>query len=145
MYSLKKNCLNLECFLTHETYSDIDSLDLFLKLKVLKEVLQINENSPINLLNYIKRLEYFRNACIAFKILLTIHVTVASAKISFLKLKLIKSYLRSTMSQERLGGLAILSIEKEMLAELECKNLISNFASQKTRKINFNWKKYMNL
>ena len=135
---MKKNCLNLECFLTHETYSNIDSLDLFSKLKVLKEVLQINENSPINLLNYIKRLEYFRNACIAFKILLTIHVTVASAKISFLKLKLIKSYLRSTMSQERLGGLAILSIEKEMLAELECKNLISNFASQKTRKINFN-------
>ena len=28
-------------------------------LKVLKEVLQINENSPINVLNYIKRLESF--------------------------------------------------------------------------------------
>ena len=49
------------------------------------------------------------------------------------------------MSQERLSGLAILPIEKEMLTELECKNLISNFASQKVRKINFNWKKYMNL
>ena len=57
---------------------------------------------------------------------------------SFSKLKLIKSYLRSTMSQERLSRLAILSIEKEMLAELKCKNLISNFASQKVRKINFN-------
>ena len=91
--------------------------------------MQINENSPINLLNYIKRVEYFPNACIAFRILLTIHVTVASAEISFSKLKLIKSYLRSTMSRERLSGLAILSIEKEMLAELECKNLISNFAS----------------
>ena len=33
---------------------------------------------------------------------------------------------------------AILLIENEMLAELECKNLISNFASQKARKINFN-------
>ena len=32
--------------------------------------------------------------------------------------------------------LAILSIEKEILAELECKNLLSNFASQKIRKIN---------
>ena len=42
------------------------------------------------------------------------------------------------MSQERLSGLAILPIEKEMLAELECKILISNFASQKARKINFN-------
>ena len=55
---------------------------------------------------------------------------------SFSKLKLIKSYLRSTISQERLNELAILSIEKEMLAKLECKNLISNFASQKARKIN---------
>ena len=45
------------------------------------------------------------------------------------------------MSEERLNGLAILSIEKEMLAGLECKNLISNFASQKAGKINFNWKK----
>ena len=134
----KKNCLNLECFLTHETYSDIDCLDLFSELKVLKEVLQRNENSPINVLNYIKRLESFPNTCIAFRILLTIPLTIASAKRSFLKLKLIKFYLRSTISQERLSRLAILSIEKEMLAKLECKNLISNFASQKARKINFN-------
>ena len=84
--------------LTYETYSDIDNLDLFSKLKVLKEVLQINENSPINVLNYVKRLEFFPNACIAFRILLTILVTVASAERSFSKLKLIKSYLRSTMS-----------------------------------------------
>ncbi|KAM4115680.1 hypothetical protein ACJW30_04G169000 [Castanea mollissima] len=111
--SLKKNCLNLECSLTHETYSDIDGLDLYSELKILREVLQTNENSPINVLNYIKRLESFPNA-------------FASAERSFSKLKLIKSYLRSTMSQERLSGLAILSIEKEILAELE------------SRKINFN-------
>ena len=47
------------------------------------------------------------------------------------------------MLQERLSGLAILSIENEMLVELECKKLISNFPSQKARKINFNWKKYI--
>ena len=75
--------------------------------------MQINENSPINVLNYIKRLEYFSNACIAFRILLTILVTVASAERSFSKLKLIKSYLRSTMSQERLSGLSILLIERK--------------------------------
>ena len=83
-------------------------------------------------------LESFPNACIAFRILLTIHVTVAFAERNFSKLKLIKSYLRSIMSQERLSILAILSIEKEMLTKLECKNLISNFTSQKIRKINFN-------
>ena len=45
------------------------------------------------------------------------------------------------MSQERLSGLAILSIEKEMLEELIYKNLISNFAYQKARKIDFKLKK----
>ena len=113
MYSLKKNCLNLECFLTHETYSDIDSLDLFSELKVLKEILQINENSSINVLNYIKRLESFPDTCIAFKILLTIHIIVASAEKGFSKLKLIKSYLRSTMSQEILNGLVNYQLKRK--------------------------------
>ena len=35
------------------------------------------------------------------------------------------------MSQERLNRLAILSIEKNMLENLEYKNLISNFVSKK--------------
>ena len=39
------------------------------------------------------------------------------------------------MSQERLSGLVILLIEKKMLEELEYKNLISQFAYQKARKI----------
>jgi hypothetical protein len=61
-----------------------------------------------------KKLNSFPNASIAYRILLTIPVTVASAERSFSKLKLIKTYLRSTMLQERLNGLAILSIKKEM-------------------------------
>ena len=51
--------------------------------------------------------------------------------------KLIKSYLKLTMSQQKLSGLAILSIENEMLEELDYKNLISQFVSQKARKIDF--------
>ena len=72
-------------------------------------------------------LDLFLNTCIAYQILLTILVTVASTERSFSKLKIIKSYLRSTMSQERLSELAILSIENEILEELEYKNLISQF------------------
>jgi hypothetical protein len=41
------------------------------------------------------------------------------------------------MSQEILNGLAILSIEKKVLQNLEYKNLIKNFASQKARRLNF--------
>ena len=61
----------------------------------------------------------------------------SSVERSFSKFKLIISYKKSTMSQERLRGLAILSIEKEMLEEIKYKNLISNFRSQKARKIDF--------
>ena len=41
------------------------------------------------------------------------------------------------MSQERLSELATLLIENEMLEELGYKNLISQFASNKVRKIDF--------
>ena len=52
----------------------------------------------------------FVNVCIAIRIFLTMPVTVASAQTSFSKLKLVKNYLRSKMKQERLSGLAIMSI-----------------------------------
>ena len=123
---MQKYCLKLESFLKHDVYYDIDGLDLFSKLKVLKEILQTKEYTPIDILNYIK-------------ILLTIPVTVAFAKRSFSKLKLIKSYLRSTMSQKRLSELVILSTENEILEVFEYKNSISQFAYQKTRKIDFKW------
>jgi hypothetical protein len=55
---------------------------------------------------------------IAYRILFIVLVTVASAERSFSKLKLLKNYLRSTMSQERLNGLATLCIEKNYWTRL---------------------------
>ena len=137
--SLKDKCLCLESALTYKNSIDIDGLDLFSELKILREVIQTeeNKNTPVDILNYIKKLESFLNACIADKILLIIPVTVVSAERIFFKLKLIKSYLRSTMSQERLSGLTILSIEKNMLKKINYKSLINNFASKRARKMKF--------
>ncbi|GFX20394.1 transposable element Tcb2 transposase [Trichonephila clavipes] len=50
--------------------------------------------------------------------MLTVPVSTASADRSFSKLKLIKIYLRSTMSQERLSALSVLSIEAEIAASV---------------------------
>ena len=64
-------------------------------------------------------------------------VTVASAERSFSKLKLLKSYLRSTMSQERLNGLAMISIENDFLGKINCDKLIDEFAAKKARRMIF--------
>ncbi|KAJ0439325.1 putative HAT dimerization domain-containing protein [Helianthus annuus] len=77
---------------------------------------------------------YSPEACIAYRILLTIPVTVASAERSFLKLKLLKSYLRSSMSQERLSGLAMIAIENEVLDDINCEKLIHQFAIKNARR-----------
>ena len=53
------------------------------------------------------------NLSILYKIYLTLPVTSATAERSFSRKKLIKSYFRSTMSYERLSGLALLSIERD--------------------------------
>ncbi|GFW47670.1 hypothetical protein TNCV_2828621 [Trichonephila clavipes] len=50
--------------------------------------------------------------------MLTVPVSTASVERSFSKLKLIKTYLRSTMSQERLSALSVLSIEAEIAASV---------------------------
>lgn len=73
----------------------------------------------------------------AYRILLTVHVTVASAERSFSKLKLLKNYLRSTMSQERLNGLAICCIEKDVLDNIDLDTIINDFASKNARRSRF--------
>lgn len=56
--------------------------------------------------------------------MLRISVTIASAKRRFSKLKLIKSYLKSIVSQERLNGLAMFSIKIELLEYINYKKLV---------------------
>ncbi|XP_062099617.1 uncharacterized protein LOC133805448 [Humulus lupulus] len=134
---LKDHSLNLEDVLKYNGLSDIDGLDLFSELKVLRKIFPNENSNSIEILDYIKNIGSFPNTFVAYRILLTIPVTVASAERSFSKLKLIKSYLRSTMLQERLSGLAMLSIENKLLNKLHYDDLISKFASQKARKIHF--------
>lgn len=79
----------------------------------------------------------FSEICTACMLFLTLPVTVATAERSFLKLKLIKNYLRSTICEERLSGLGILSIENDRARQLNLTKIINNFAEKKARKRNF--------
>jgi hypothetical protein len=60
------------------------------------------------------------------------------AKRSFSKLKLVKNYLHSTMSQDRLVDLARLSIESEIARKINFDNVITRFALKKARKTPLN-------
>jgi len=118
--------------------SDIDAISLFDELKNLSTVLPDNVASPLEVLryNHATRLhECFANVSTALRILLTVPVTVASGERSFSKLKLIKTYLRSTMTQDRFNGLALLSIENDIATSLNYTDLLSVFANAKARKI----------
>ena len=57
---------------------------------------------------------------------------MASGEHSFSKLKLIKTYLRASVKQDRLNGLALLSIENAVASELD---VIEKFASLKARRV----------
>jgi hypothetical protein len=75
----------------------------------------------------------FPNLTTTLRVILTYPVSVASAERSFSKLKLVKSYLRSTMGQDRLNGLTRMSIEKEIVANLDNGVVIQAFWDIKKR------------
>ena len=81
--------------------------------------------------------DIYGNLAIALRILLTVPVTGATAERSFSKLKLIKTFNRSSMKDERLSGLAMISIESDMARRLNMTDVINTFATSKVRKKSF--------
>ena len=61
-------------------------------------------------------------------------MSVASCERSFSQLKLVKFYLRSSISDSRLSNLATLSIERSKAESLDYEKIISSFAVLKARK-----------
>ncbi|XP_070664600.1 uncharacterized protein [Malus domestica] len=110
--------------------------DIMMKLMVLQIMLHEEaflSNNPwtfMEIANFVQEIDMCHNVLIAYRVLLTVHVTVVSAERSFSKLKLLKSYSRTTMTQDRLNGLAILCIENDEIEDLEYDDIIDDFASK---------------
>lgn len=133
--SLKSSCDNLEAVLKKDEKSDIDAKELYMELKFLQDFIPEERMGPVEILRFLKEHGCFPNATIAYRVLLTIPVTVASAERSFSKLKLLKTYLRSTMTQERLNDLAIIALEGELLEKIDYEHIIEDFISKNTKRM----------
>lgn len=134
---LTEQCEALSMTLHYKEHSDLDGRELAQELKNLPD-LPSKTMTLLELLIFIHERELsemYPNLWTALRICLTLPVTVAEAERSFSKLKLIKSYLRSTMSQERLSGLAVISINHAIAGQISYDDVIDDFASRKARKV----------
>ena len=128
-------------------YDEISEDDLLLEIPRVKIHLKASginleevklKWTLLNVLQFIAEMDLIEecpNLTLSLKLFLTICVSVSSCERSFSKLKLIKSYLRSTMGQERLSGLAVLSIENEATKNIDFDDVINDFAALKARKV----------
>ena len=58
-YVLLKEKCHFEKYFKHDNLLDFDGLDLFSKLNTLKEFIKLGNDKPIDILNYIKRINSF--------------------------------------------------------------------------------------
>lgn len=122
-------------------YDDMDLNELINECLHLKaHIIQLADNKQKNvpkllqILHEKNLISIYPNIEIALRIYTSTAVTNCSAERSFSCLKRIKNYLRSTMSQDRLNALAILSIEHELTNQLSYDDIIEDFAKKKSRR-----------
>jgi len=79
--------------------------------------------------------EYFPNIRQLLLILAVLPVPTSTSERSFSSLKRIKSYLRTTMGENRLNGLSLLNIHHQI--DIKPEDVIHLFAKQHLRRLQF--------
>ncbi|XP_004305112.1 PREDICTED: uncharacterized protein LOC101308403 [Fragaria vesca subsp. vesca] len=82
---LRAACMNLENVLRLGESSDVDGEDMFREIKLLREILPKEKMIATDILNFLQERNSYPVVRLAYRILLTVPVTVASAERSFSK------------------------------------------------------------
>lgn len=131
--NLEKDCADFALF-----YDELQPKPLFNDI-IDARVLFLCKEAPKTPGDTLKKLAAYGsdvcpNLVTAIRILVTMGTSIASSERSFSKLKLIKTYLRSTMTEDRLSSLALMSIESDILDKVNIDELINDFAAKKARR-----------
>ena len=98
-----------------------------------------NENiSVLECLQAIRRNKLesvFPNVDIAYRIFLTLPIANCSAERVFSKMAIVKNDLRSSMLNDRLKALCLMTIERTLLKNINFQDIVIDFANVKGRKV----------
>ena len=119
-----------------------DALKVELELNFLKTTLETlpeaDGGQPSDIRCVWKYLEHqgrhiFCSVLILYQIAHSLPVVTASAERTFSRLNLVKTFLRSTMADERLGPLILLSLNKDISLDVE--EIVDDFAKANNRRL----------
>ena len=111
---------------------DLHIEDLKIQLTTLSVQLSDSHPSLSDILKYIQTLDkpahkIYSEIITLIKLLLIVPASNATSERSFSALRRIKTYLRTTMTQERLNNLMLLHIHQERLDKLDLLNIAEEF------------------
>lgn len=95
------------------------------------------KKSTLKLLREIHLQSIYRELCILVCTILTLPGTMAESECVFRKMKLVKKYMDSTMSQKRLNGLAVLAIERKLVQRPDLKDICRSFTAREVKRFKF--------
>jgi len=94
--------------------------------KTASDLLLLILNAPV--------ISTFPNVAMALRIYLSLMCTNCSGERSFSRMGLIKNELRATMGQDHLNCVAVMTTECDILRKLDFSDIITDFASAKSRR-----------
>jgi len=131
---LKLNTIDSDPFIHHyQTLLNIDSSLLKAEMIVAKNCLS-KETWELDELIKVANNSVLPNLWKMLKVALILPVTTATCERSFSSMRRIKTWLRSSMEQHRFDSLALLSIEKDILKDINKEKMLDEFA-KKSRKL----------
>lgn len=141
----RENFPNTEFQSLAENYGlHFDLLRLKTELTVMYNMANFEGRSPSDLLQFLTAKELSESMSQLHQLtclVLTIPVSTSSVERSFSALKRIKTHARNSTGQDRLGALALMSIEKGLLLELKSKDKLYDAAiahfTKKDRRMDF--------
>lgn len=109
----------------------VNGHDLKHALPLVRKLVDKEDKTPKSVLDMLSMVCPYKNAFESLYSLLliavTLPVTSASCERSFSKMKLVKTYLRNSMSNERLTNIALLSIERVTTDSIDLERFVDEF------------------